>query len=188
MDRSGALSALKFYSQGVIRLLIEPVLFFEQYPAVHTLGRALGFTALCAGFYAGAGLLTGPGPQSPVVHGIDLFYQCGRDGVHQFCHGLLHHGNDQRQETDVFPGVRALCLCVGNHHAALLAALYALVYRAVEILAGLYGISTELRPVQSPGNYGSFDICACPVVPDLFGHNSGYRPCVKNILNRSNTI
>lgn len=73
MTRPGTLSALKFYSQGVIRLLIEPVLFFADLPEAHTLGRALGFTALCAGFYAGAGLLTGPGPQSPPVMALIYF-------------------------------------------------------------------------------------------------------------------
>nr|WP_319396078.1 YIP1 family protein [uncultured Desulfobacter sp.] len=73
MNRPGTLSAFRFYNQGVIRLLIEPVLFFTELPAVHTTGRALGFTALCAGFYAGAGLLTGPGPQSPVVMALIYF-------------------------------------------------------------------------------------------------------------------
>lgn len=73
MNTPGALSALKFYNQGVIRLLIEPGLFFADLPGVHTLGRALGFTALCAGFYAGAGLLTGPGPQSAAVMALIYF-------------------------------------------------------------------------------------------------------------------
>jgi len=67
MNQSETLSALKFYSQGVIRLLIEPGQFFAELPGAHSPGRALGFTALCAGFYAGAGLLTGPGPQSAGV-------------------------------------------------------------------------------------------------------------------------
>ena len=99
MDRSGALSALKFYSQGVIRLLIEPVLFFEQYPAVHTLGRALGFTALCAGFYAGAGLLTGPGPQSPVVMALIYFINAAGmvfiSSVTGFCTMVMISGKKQ---------------------------------------------------------------------------------------------
>ena len=73
MGLSGAQKALKFYSQGVIRLLIEPVLFFTDLPETHTPGRALGFAVLCSAFYAGAGLLTGPGPQPPAIMGMIYF-------------------------------------------------------------------------------------------------------------------
>lgn len=99
MNTSGTLSALKFYSQGVIRLLIEPILFFADLPGVHTLGRALGFTALCAGFYAGAGLLTGPGPQSPVVMALIYFINAAGmvliSAITGFCTMVMISGKKQ---------------------------------------------------------------------------------------------
>lgn len=99
MNRPGTLSALKFHSQGVIRLLIEPVLFFAELPAVHTLGRAIGFTALCAGFYAGAGLLTGPGPQSPAVMALIYFINAAGmvfiSAVTGFCTMVMIGGKKQ---------------------------------------------------------------------------------------------
>ncbi len=73
MRLSGTLQALRFYSHAVIRLLIEPVLFFKDLPSVHTPGLALGFAALCGGFFAGACLLTGPGPQSPGIMALIYF-------------------------------------------------------------------------------------------------------------------
>jgi len=99
MNKSGTLSALKFYSQGVIRLLIEPILFFADLPAVHTTGRTLGFTALCAGFYAGAGLLTGPGPQSPVVMALIYFINAAGmvliSAITGFCTMVMISGKKQ---------------------------------------------------------------------------------------------
>ncbi|WDP88547.1 MAG: hypothetical protein HUN04_01835 [Desulfobacter sp.] len=66
-------TALKFYGHSLIQLLIEPALFFSALPLEHTTGRALGFTALGAGFYAGAGLLTGPGPHSAALMALIYF-------------------------------------------------------------------------------------------------------------------
>src|SRR6056297_2291942 len=99
MNTSGALSALKFYNQVVIRLLIEPILFFAELPAIHTTGRALGFTALCAGFYAAAGLLTGPGPQSPVVMALIYFINAAGmvliSSITGFCTMVMISGKKQ---------------------------------------------------------------------------------------------
>lgn len=73
MDTSGTINTFRFYGHGLIQLLIEPVLFFTALPGEHTPGRALGFTALSAGFFAGAGLLTGPGPGTPEVMALIYF-------------------------------------------------------------------------------------------------------------------
>ena len=65
MQRGGILNTVRFYSQALIQLLIEPALFFSALPENTTPGRIWGFLGCGACFFSLASLLTGaslPGP------------------------------------------------------------------------------------------------------------------------------